>query len=52
MLTEAGIAEVERARIIAVLEICDMGRYAPGMGEATARRRALSEAAQAMEGWS
>lgn len=51
-LTEAGIAEAERARIVAVLETCDLGRYAPGMGEATARRRALSEAAAAMEGWS
>ncbi len=51
-LIEAGIAETERARIIAVLETCDMGRYAPGMGEATARRRALTEAATAMEGWS
>lgn len=51
-LTEAGIAEAERARIVAVLETCDMGRYAPGMGEAAARKRALSEAAAAMEGWS
>lgn len=51
-LTEAGIAETERARIIAVLETCDLGRYAPGMGEASARRKALSDAAAAMEGWS
>ncbi len=51
-LTEAGIAEADRARIIAVLETCDMGRYAPGMGEAAARRRAMTEAAAAMEGWS
>ena len=51
-LTEAGISEVERARIVAVLETCDMGRYAPGMGEAAARRRAMSDAAAAMEGWS
>ena len=51
-LTEAGIAEVERTRIVTVLETCDLGRYAPGMGEAAARRRALSEAAAAMEGWS
>ena len=51
-LTEAGIAEAERARIVTVLETCDLGRYAPGMGEAAARRRAVSEAAAAMEGWS
>ena len=51
-LTEAGIAEAERARIIAVLETCDLGRYAPGMGEVFARQKALSDAAAAMEGWS
>ena len=51
-LTEAGIAEVERARIVAVLETCDLGRYAPGLGEFSARRQALSDAAAAMEGWS
>ncbi len=51
-LSEAGIAEAERARIIAVLETCDLGRYAPGMGEAAARRKTLTDAAAAMEGWS
>lgn len=51
-LTEAGIAELERQRIIQVLETCDTGRYAPGMGEASARKRALDDAAAAMEGWS
>lgn len=51
-LAAAGIEEAERARIGAVLETCDMGRYAPGMGEAAARRRALEDAALAMEGWS
>ena len=51
-LTEAGISEAERARIIAVLETCDLGRYAPGMGEVGARQKALSDAAAAMEGWS
>lgn len=51
-LTEAGVAEAERARITAVLETCDFGRYAPGMGEAAARRKTLTDAAAAMEGWS
>ncbi len=51
-LTEAGVAEAERVRIVAVLETCDLGRYAPGMGEFGARRKALSDAAAAMEGWS
>ena len=51
-LAAAGVAEAERARIAQVLETCDMGRYAPGMGEAAARRRAMDDAAKAMEGWS
>ncbi len=51
-LTEAGVVETERQRIIQVLETCDTGRYAPGMGEASARQRALDDAAAAMEGWS
>ncbi len=51
-LAAAGVPEAERARIAAVLETCDMGRYAPGMGEAAARRRAMDDAAKAMEGWS
>ena len=51
-LERAGIGEAERTRILAVLETCDMGRYAPGMGEASARQRALDDAAAAMELWS
>ncbi|MFZ5441465.1 MAG: BatD family protein [Myxococcota bacterium] len=51
-LTEAGVAEAERQRIVQVLETCDLGRYAPGMGDVAARRRALDDAAAAMEGWS
>jgi hypothetical protein len=51
-LTQAGVADAERERIRQVLETCDLGRYAPGMGEASARRKALDDAAAAMEGWS
>ncbi|MGV3625770.1 MAG: BatD family protein, partial [Archangium sp.] len=51
-LTEAKVAETDRARILAVLDLCDLGRYAPGMGEASARRKAIDDAAAAMEGWS
>lgn len=51
-LTEAGVAEAERQRIVQVLETCDLGRYAPGMGDVAARQRALDDAAAAMEGWS
>lgn len=40
-----------RQRVAAVFELCDLGRYAPGMGEPSARRRALEDAAAAMEGW-
>jgi hypothetical protein len=34
-----------------VFETCDLGRYAPGMGDSQARRRALDDAAHAMEVW-
>lgn len=51
-LTAAGVPEAQRQRIVAVLETCDMGRYAPGMGDVAARKRALKEAQAAMEGWS
>ncbi len=51
-LTEAGILELERQRIVQVLETCDVGRYAPGMGDVSSRKRALDDAAAAMEGWS
>ena len=51
-LTAAGVPEDVRTRIVAVLETCDLGRYAPGMGEAAARRRTLNDAQAAMEGWS
>ena len=50
-LTAAGVGEAERARITAVLDVCDQGRYAPGYAEASARQRALDDAATAMEGW-
>jgi len=50
-LEPSGVAPGDRDRIIAVFELCDLGRYAPGMGEASARRRAIEEAARAMEGW-
>lgn len=51
-LTEAGLSELDRKRIVHVLETCDTGRFAPGMGEAGARKQALDEAAKAMEVWS
>ncbi len=50
-LSEAKISEAERARILAVLDLCDLGRYAPGMGDASARRKAIDDAAAAMGGW-
>lgn len=50
-LEAAGVPADARVRFAAVLELCDLGRYAPGLGEATARERALSEATAAMEGW-
>ena len=50
-LEASGVPGPQRERIMAVFELCDLGRFAPGMGEATARRRAMEEAAAAMEGW-
>ncbi|MBL8911204.1 MAG: protein BatD [Archangium sp.] len=50
-LTAAGLSEVDRRRIGHVLETCDTGRYAPGMGEPAARQQAMDEATKAMEAW-
>ncbi|MFT3706684.1 MAG: BatD family protein [Archangium sp.] len=50
-LTTAGLSEVDRRRIAHVLETCDLGRYAPGMGEAAARQSAFEHAMKAMEAW-
>ncbi len=51
VMASAKVPPAERARVLAVLETCDLGRYAPGMGEASARNRALDDAAAAMEAW-
>jgi hypothetical protein len=40
-----------RPKVRAVLDTCDMGRFAPGMGEAAARRKALDDAAEMMGAW-
>jgi hypothetical protein len=50
-LEAAGVAEAERRRIATVFDTCDVGRYAPGMGDISARRRSIDDAAAAMEGW-
>jgi hypothetical protein len=50
-LSSAGVQDAERARITAVLDVCDEGRYAPGYSEASARKRVFDDAAKAMEGW-
>lgn len=47
----ASVSDAVRARVLAVFETCDQGRYAPGMGDAQARQRALEDAAHAMEVW-
>jgi hypothetical protein len=49
-LSQAGVPEARRARVLAVLETCTAGRYAPGAAEEQ-RQRVLEEAAAAMEGW-
>jgi hypothetical protein len=51
LMVSANIAPAVRERVKGVLETCDMGRFAPGMGEAAARTKALDDAAAAMEAW-
>ena len=50
-MKEAVVHHEARTKILSVLETCDLGRYAPGMGEVSARKKALSDAAAAMEAW-
>lgn len=50
-LKAASCPEDVRQKIRAVLDTCDMGRFAPGMGEAAARNKALEDAAVAMGAW-
>ena len=50
VMAAAGVSEDRRRSIAAALEVCEMGRYAPGGGNA-ARGQALDQAAAAMEGW-
>lgn len=47
----ASVSEAVRQRVLGVFETCDLGRYAPGMGDAAARQRALEDAVHAMEVW-
>jgi hypothetical protein len=50
-LTAANVSDVVRTKVKSALDTSDMGRFAPGMGDAAARVRALDEAASAMEAW-
>jgi hypothetical protein len=50
-MTAAAVAPEVREKVKGALDTCDMGRFAPGMGDAAARVRALDQAAQAMEAW-
>jgi hypothetical protein len=50
-MNTAKVPEPVRQRVLAVFETCDLGRYAPGMGDPSARRNALDDAAHAMEVW-
>ncbi len=48
-LGEMGVVEEARAKVRGVLETCELGRYAPGGGDVTAREKLLEDAAAAME---
>lgn len=50
-MAHANVSPANRKRVLDVLETCDMGRFAPGMGEAAARSKAIDDAAAAMEAW-
>ncbi|NTX59294.1 protein BatD [Myxococcus sp. CA051A] len=49
-MTAAGVAQERRARVLYVLEACDLGRYGGG-GDAAARQKVMDAAVAAMEGW-
>lgn len=49
-MTAVGVAPERRARVLYVLEACDLGRYGGG-GDAAARQQVLDAAVAAMEGW-
>jgi hypothetical protein len=49
-LVAAGIADALRARVRRVLDLCDMGRFAPGAPEAQ-RDSLLDMTSSIMEGW-
>ncbi|MBL8939226.1 MAG: protein BatD [Archangium sp.] len=51
VMMRANVSEAVRGRVLGVFETCDLGRYAPGMGDASARQRALEDAVHAMEVW-
>ena len=51
-LAAIGANETVRAQILRVLDTCDMGRYAPGMGDEKSRERAIDDAAAALGGFS
>lgn len=50
-LSAFGASALVRAQIMRVLETCDMGRYAPGMGDEKARERAIDDAVAALGGF-
>ena len=50
-MAEAGISPALRQKIAAVLETCETGRFAPGLGDASARERILDDAEAAMAAW-
>lgn len=49
-LQAAGLPDEARKKAVAVLEACDMGRFAPGAGSAS-RDQVLDLAEEAMEAW-
>lgn len=49
-MRDCGVADANQKRVLEVLDLCDAGRFAPGVADAD-RDRALEAAAEAMEAW-
>jgi hypothetical protein len=50
-MSEASVPDDRRQAVLALLDQCDLGRFAPGAGGAASREEVLENAARMMEGW-
>ena len=50
-MEQAGVPANRRGQVLALMDECDLGRFAPGAGDAEAREAALRDAMELMEDW-